>query len=150
MTSPTRSACLALALLGLPACEKTGKDDVVSVQSPVKINKDAFDQKVEGARAKLDEQRKTFGEQSRQKLAELDRKIEELKTRAASGTAQARQRAESALAELERERADARAALERAQSASEERWEQLKDGAGHALERAENAYNAALEKLKAD
>jgi hypothetical protein len=144
------SACLAPALLGLPACEKSGKDDVVNVQSPVKINKDALDQKVEDTKAKLEEQRKTFGEQSRQKLAELDQKIEALKTRAASGTAQAKQRANDALAQLERERAEARAALERAQSASEEKWEALKGGAGQALERAERAYNSALEKLKAD
>lgn len=149
-TAAALAACLVPALLGLPACEKSDKGDVVSVQSPVKIDKQALDEKVESAKAKLEAQRRSFGEQSSRQLEALDEKIAALKTRASTGTAQAKQRANDALAELERERAEARAALERAQSASAEKWEALKGGAGQALERAERAYNAALEKLKAD
>jgi hypothetical protein len=143
-------ASVALAVLSLAACEKGDKRDVVSVQSPVKIDQDALDQKVEGAKAKLEEQRREFVDHSREKLTALDQKIEALKTRAASGTEQAKQRANEALAELERERSEARSALERAQSASAETWEQVKSGTGQALERAERAYNAALDKLKVD
>jgi hypothetical protein len=145
-----RAVFCLFALLCLAACEKGDKRDIVSVQSPVKIDQEALDRKMEGAKAKLDEQRRSFVEQSQRQLTALDQKIEELKTRAATGTDQAKQRANDALAELERERAEARAALERAQSASEEKWEQLKGGAGQALERAERAYNAALDKLKLD
>jgi hypothetical protein len=144
------SRSITLAVLCLPACEKGDKRDVVSVQSPVKIDQEALDQRVEGAKAKLEGQRKAFVEQSQRQLTVLDQKIETLKTRAAAGTEQAKQRANEALVELERERAAAHTALERAQSASAETWDGLKGGAGQALERAEGAYNAALDKLKLD
>jgi hypothetical protein len=156
---PTRSCCAAraklapcaiLALLAVGACDKVGEGKMVTVQSPVKIDAQALDDQMQGAKSKLLEQQRTFAERSRQQLARLDEKIEALKTRATAGTERAKQRANQALADLTRERDEARAALERAQSASEQHWDALKDGAAQALGRAERAYNDALEKLKSD
>jgi hypothetical protein len=136
--------------LCLSACQKSDEDGLVTVQSPVKINQDALDDKVQNAKGKLTERQRAFDEQSRRQLEALDQRIETLKARAASGTEQAKQKANDALAQLEREREEARAALERAKSASAQQWEALKSGAAQALTRAEHAYNQALEKLKTD
>ena len=143
-------ACTLVTLLCLAGCDKGDKGDVVTVQSPVKINQKALENKVEIARGELAAQQHAFRQEGLRQLAGLDQKIEALKTRAAAGTEQARQKANETLAELSRERDEARAALERAQSASEQQWDALKGGAAEALSRAERAYNEAIERFKTD
>jgi chromosome segregation ATPase len=131
---------------GLFSCDTAGKGDVVSLQSPLKVNQQALDEQIAKAKA----QQQAFAAEGREHLATLDRKIDELKARATESSDQAKQAADDALAKLKDERASASAALERAQSASAESWESVKDGAKQAMERAESAYNQALEKLKRD
>jgi hypothetical protein len=144
-----RMIALGLLLLATAACEKRD-GDVVRVQSPVQIDRQALDEKVESAKAKLSERQRAFSEQSQRQLNALDERIASLKARAAAGTEQARHKADEALSELARQREEARAALERAQNASEQQWDALKGGAAQALTRAERAYNDALQKLKTD
>lgn len=146
MRPTSRNLSVCLLVIGLAACDKSGKGDVVSLQSPVTVNQQALDEQLARARAKQEE----FAAEGREHLATLDRKIEELKARAAESSDQAKQAAEEALAKLKAERGSAGAALERAQNASAESWESVKGGAKQALERAEQTYEETVEKLKRD
>jgi len=141
-----RLAAWSLLAGTLGACEKSGKGDVVSLQSPLTVNQQALDEQIARARA----QQQEFAAQGRAHLASLDRKIDELKARAGESSDEARQAANDALARLNVERGSASAALERAQNASAESWETVKDSAKTALDRAEQAYDETLQKLKRD
>jgi DNA repair exonuclease SbcCD ATPase subunit len=138
------------ALLSLAACEKSNKADLVTIQSPVKVNNDAINAEVEAAKAKLEAQKQALKSESQAKLKQLDAKLEELKRSAAAHSAHAKRAGDDTLNDLARKRDEARAALARAEGASREQWESLKSGASQAMDGAERAYNDALDKLKTD
>jgi phage-related minor tail protein len=140
---------LSFAALLCVACDKGGSD-VVTVQSPVKVNGDALNEKVDHAKAELAAQQKAFADESRAKLNALDAKLEELKAHANQKGDEAKRAADQALAQLNAQREEARAALTRAEGATREQWDALKSGANAAVAKAEAAYNATLEKLKTD
>lgn len=151
METRFRSGCwLALSLLCLSAGCESKPGDIVSLQSPVKLNDQALEAEVAAAKATLEDQKQALVNESKKKLAQLDVKIESLKAAAGVRSDQAKEAADSSLGELTKKRDEARAALSRAQGASRDSWEALKSSASQALESAEQTYNQTLEKLKRD
>lgn len=142
----TLTQCLLLGVL-VAACDKGGKDDVITVQSPVRINEQKLQARVDSAKAELEKKRAQFAAESQKHLDALDEKLSELKTRASSSTEEV---SDELLATLKRQRDEARSALESAQSASADKWESVKGKAREALDKAEHSYDEALQKLKRD
>jgi chromosome segregation ATPase len=140
----------ALGCSSLAACGKSDKGDLVTLQSPVKVNDEAIKAEVETAKAKLEAQKQALKNESQEKLRQLDAKFDELKARAAAHGTHAKEAGDATLSELAQKRDEARAALARAEGASREQWESLKGSASLAIDGAERAYNEALEKLKTD
>lgn len=140
---------LSAALVSF-ACEKSDKNDVISVQTPVKVNDEALREKVESAKADLASKQRAFADEGRAQLNALDAKIDALKNQAGAKSEEAKRAADDALTKLKAQREEARTALERAESATREQWDAFKDSANAALGRAESAYNETLERLKTD
>jgi chromosome segregation ATPase len=85
--------------------------------------------------------RNEFIGRMKDRLDELDKEIEKLKTEAGRFDAQARQEYENRLHDLREKRREAQRRIDDLRSASEEKWQQVKDEAEHAWKALGNSFN---------
>lgn len=85
--------------------------------------------------------RNDFIERMKERLDDLDERIEDLKKRGDRFEGEARKEYENRLHDLREKRREAKRKLDDIRSASEERWQQIKDEAEHAWEALGNSFN---------
>ena len=85
--------------------------------------------------------RNEFITRMKDRLDDLDKEIEDLKSRANKFDAEARKEYENRLHDLREKRREAKHRLDDLRSASEEKWQQLRDEAEHAWKAVGNSFN---------
>jgi chromosome segregation ATPase len=82
------------------------------------------------------------------KLNDLDKKLDELKAKAASSAGSAKAGYEKTIDELRGKRKEAEEHLEKLKDASEEGWKELKKGTKKTLDSMSKSINNAIKKFK--
>ncbi|MFO7763725.1 MAG: hypothetical protein R6V61_08350 [Wenzhouxiangellaceae bacterium] len=95
----------------------------------------------DNTRASSNGNRNEFIEKMKERLDDLDEKIEELKHKGDKFEGEAKKEYENRLHDLREKRREAKRKLDDVQSASEEKWQQIKDEAEHAWKALGNSFN---------
>ena len=137
-------AIMLLPALGaLPGCgekEQTeSKPTTVSKEDVKKESKEAYD----ATKAYTQEQIQAFREQTESKLAEYEKEIDQLQTKAEKLGGDAKAKAEQQLTALRQKYDEVPGKLKALSSSSGNAWEQIKSGIDAAMEDLANAYKKA-------
>jgi DNA anti-recombination protein RmuC len=138
-----RIAVLALAVgaaLGTAACGKTDAPQQKATVEDVKKEAKAFAASVKNLARQTKE---AFVANAEKELAEMDGKIDELKTRAHQAQGDARARLDRAVAQLEKQRRTAAEQLKAIKEAGGDAWKDMKAGFDGAWEEMKKDYEAA-------
>ena len=133
-----------LALGALPGCGEKEQPQ----SEPAKVSKEDVKEEVKEAydatKAYTQEQMQAFREETETRLADYQKEIDQLESKAEELGEDAKERAEERLAALREKRDEVSEKLKELSSSSGEAWEQVKSGINAALKDLGNAYEKAV------
>lgn len=89
----------------------------------------------------MSQSRNEFIERMKERLDDLDEKIEDLKQKGDKFEGEAKMEYENRLHDLREKRREAKRKLDETRAAGEEKWQQVKDEAEHAWKALGNSFN---------